>query len=65
MIARFILFLVVFAVLFFSLYWAVFRTKFFTAERVLEIVKTFGIAIIALASAGLIVGAILMFDQLS
>lgn len=64
MIARAALFFLIFAFVFFGLYWTVFRTNYFTAERVLKIVKTFGIVVISIASAFIVMIAMTIIDKL-
>lgn len=64
MIFRLILFFVVFAVAFYSFYWMLFRTKYFSAQRTFEIVKVAGLMFITALSAGVAVALFTLADQL-
>ena len=64
MIARAIFLFLVFAIVFFTLYWAAFRARFFNVTRVVEIVKTSALVVIAVASAVMAVATIVSIDKL-
>lgn len=64
MIARAIVLFLIFAFVFFTLYWTVFRTRFFNASRLAEIAKTTALVVIAIASAIVSIVAITNLDKL-
>lgn len=64
MIVRAFTLFLIFAIVFFTLYWVALRTKFFNVTRVVEIVKTSAIVIIAAASAVIAVAIIVNIDKL-
>lgn len=64
MIVRAALFFIVFALAAFSFYWMVFRTKFFNAARIAEIVKTGLIVLVAVLSAAVALGFVIIADKI-
>lgn len=64
MIVRAALFFIVFAIAAFSFYWAAFRTNFFNAARLAEIVKVGLIAIVAVLSAAVALGFVIIADKI-
>jgi hypothetical protein len=65
MIIRAGLFFLAFVVAFFAFYWTVFRTKFFSGARNIEITKVGLLAVIATVSAVGVIAFIITADKLS
>lgn len=64
MIARAVLMILLFGSAFFALFWAMFRTKFFTAFRVAEIAKTSSILTLSTFLAAVVVGVLIAAEKL-